>query len=157
MSVFRDYLRRRGATPDSQFDEPDESWFVFSLLLIRLGLVARLESPPWFEAPLTSTVLRKMPDPLKLINPGVEARESLKFVSSFLCFFVPKGPRYLREIASFKEQYIPNFYSDVEKQLHLYESALPSFAITPLDKAQWETVTTYFRVQENETPLTRHA
>jgi hypothetical protein len=155
MSVFRDYLKSHDQEPDHLFEERDESWFVFCLLLIRLGLtVGRL---PLLGPPLLPEVSRRVPDPFGILSLGVEAQGALRFVSTFLCFFVSKPPRYHREIAVFKGQYIPNFSTRSEKQIQLFESALPSFATTPLAQAKWETVAEYFRGRENETPRTQEA
>lgn len=62
MSAFRDYLQSYGQQPDFRFEEQDESWFVFSLLLIRLGI--RL---PLIESKAFPDLPRRVPDPTQSV------------------------------------------------------------------------------------------
>jgi|GEM_PF-1517498 len=148
MSFFRDYLQRHEQKLEYEFDELDENWFVFSLLLLRLGLrrhhwMSWLQEfrPPFFP----SNFLSRVRDPLKELAPSPELQQALRFVSTFLCFFVPKPSRYRREIRSFTGYFIPGFVEVGRKRALLFESALPTFSTTLLQEAKWETVSDYFR------------
>ena len=140
MSFFRDYLQNQGQQPDYQFAEIDESWFVFALLLLRLGF-----SPDMWNL-LTGRGKRfRGDDPLANSGANPEFQSALLFVSKFLCFFVPKPQRYQQQISSFTEYFIPGFASDQQKQELLIQSALPSFSSTPSEIATWRSVTEYFK------------
>lgn len=139
MSFFRDYVERQNEKPDFRFEETDENWFVLALLFLRLGFRINM----WKL--VTGRGMQFLdPDPLAEFLPGPESYNALGFVSRFLCFFVPKPPRYQQEISSFRDLFIPGFAVDRQKQELLFTSALPSFSTTLLDKAKWETVDDYF-------------
>lgn len=131
MSFFREYLRQAGQQIDARFDEHDEALFVQALLRIRLGLPFRPLDPE-------RAMPEKVPDEPK-------EREALHFVSAFLCFFVPKPPRYREEIDVFKTYFIPSFSVDGRKQEQLFQSVLPGFVETPLRQADWTSLDAYFR------------
>jgi hypothetical protein len=148
MSVFRNYLRRNGEAYDESYNEVDESWFVYYLYSFRK------ERVPEFE-------LNKINDPFehdhmsKLVSRGWEDN-ALRFVSTFLCFFVVKPPEYRMEIKKFKDFYIPGFQWDLEKQHKLIEAVRPEFRSTPLETALWVNVNDYFIVREADTPKSAH-
>jgi len=142
MSFFRDYLRKQGQQPDVQFDEDNESWFVFALVLLRIGF------PLSYWNLIVGRGKRfRQQDPLADFAEGPEFRNALLFVSWFLCFFIPKPRRYLEEISSFKKDFVPGFAFDYEKQERLFKIVRPEFSRTPLQEATWETVSHYFRTE----------
>src|SRR6266849_8652529 len=146
MSFFRDYLTQHEAQPDFRFDERDESWFVYELLLIRLGLIPRDWPPsgvyprrfPRLRLPYIPILPRFVPDPIRELRIGPETEQALRFVTVFLCFFVPKPPTYQTRISAFKNAFIPDFAANREKQRLLFTSALPTFSNVPLDVARRE-------------------
>ena len=139
MSFFRDYLTGQNQKPDLRFQEADENLFVFALLFLRLGFRINM----WNLVTGRGRQFLKT-DPFAGVLPGLEFNNALQFVSTFLCFFVPKPPSYEEEMSSFKDFFVPGFAKDLKRQQLLFESALPSFSTTPLREAKWETVADYF-------------
>lgn len=147
MSYFRDYLRAENALPDEGYLEPDESWFVFELLIARLGMFPpragmippgrQLDRPwrfrwwarqPYWPAFLyIPGITTRNPDPLSELSMGPETVGALRFVSTFLCFFMPKPPQYRQEVSAFKHFFIPRFSVDRDKRILLLNSLLPTF------------------------------
>jgi len=153
MSWFQDYLREHGEKLDERFRayENDESWFVFGLFLLRQGFRDAM-GEAMFEAALESCRREGVHDPLAAMSPESELRKPIEFVSLFMCFFVPKPPRYAEEIAAFKGYFIPGFQSKRDRQVQLFHLAKPSFAETPLEEARqawrWDSVEHFFKPQQ---------
>lgn len=145
MLFFRDYLRQHDQPADNRFEENDEAAFVFELLLIRLGL---------FRPPLNRWY------PLPEAAPrSPEARRALRFVASFLCFFIPKPPAYREEIDRLKSAFIPGFYESDQKQELLAKTVRPSFSEAPYKQVQsWEKTASpdeYFALPHDDWPHRR--
>jgi len=162
MSFFRDYLREHDEQPDLHYQERDESWFVYELLLIRLGFSPRDWPPGRFRPfprfprlilPYSPFAARFVPDPMNELRMGQETEQALRFVSVFLCFFVPKPPRYRNEISAFKEFFIPSFAAKRDKQLLLFKSVLPNFSRIPAEVVmrdwRWDSIYDFVTPENN--------
>jgi len=158
MSFFHDYLRRHEQEILTGFDEQDESWFVFSLLMMRLGLGPALKATMSRMAPGRAIgqlfPFASLNDPLSSCHFGPESGASLHFVAAFLCYFVVKPPRYREEIHAFKRLFIPGFFGDPKRQSQLLDCVKPAFSQVQLRDAKWETVRDYFDVNFLTTPST---
>jgi hypothetical protein len=118
MAFFRSFLVENNQTPDTTYNENDEAALVLFLLQARLRQSAvDLHVPDGFEAP------EHLPEGFAL--PG--HLKELKFVAGFLCFFVSKPMRYMREVRSFREYFTPGFASDAPKQIQLAQALREEF------------------------------
>ena len=139
---FRSFLREHNQPIDRRYNADDEAAFVFGLVQLRLAR--------------TYLIPVDRHDLLERAQMGVELVDAVRFVASFLCFFIAKPAQYNREIKEFKEYYIPNFSTDVSKQEQLKQSVEVSFSMTPLNEADWHSVSAYFGPYE-PAPLGRSA
>lgn len=118
MAFFHEYLRANKIVPDPRFDELDEAALVHCLLLARMRhSTADME--------IKSGILARMGFYRDLA--GAEAQNALFFVAAFLCFFVTKPMRYLEEIETFKQDFIPGFAIDAAKKERLARGLRPDF------------------------------
>lgn len=142
MSFFDDFLRFQGEQmnpDDKRFDERDWSAFVFALMQLRAA--GRIVVPPGsyeIGVPLLHAI----------------RNDALPFVSRFLCYFVPKPPKYQKQIAGFKRSFVPDFAFNEEVQQRLAQSVAPRFSKVSLDEAGWSDVREYVMMEEADASRT---
>src|ERR1700686_2805058 len=92
---FRSFLRENDQPIDTRYNANDEAAFVFGLVQLRLVRT--------YLVPVDRHHM------LEGAQMGVELVDAVRFVASFLCFFITKPAQYNREIKDFKDYYIPGF------------------------------------------------
>ena len=146
MTWFREYLKSNKQRPDEDFNEVDETWFIFALVLLRQGYYGAIAESIW-KGVMQSLRDRGADDPLSELPPTKSMRANIEFVTTFLCFFVAKPTVYLKEINEFKSYFIPGFASDETKQMQLFGLVQPSFADLSLEKMKWQSVEQFFKAE----------
>jgi hypothetical protein len=132
MTFFEEYLaaNQQTPTPLRHGSREDEAALAFVLLQERLKR-GSAQTGFYFS----------MPDSLDDLNSFAQANQftfdevatAIRFVTTFLCYFIPKLVGFRRDIENFRGYFIPGFWEESDKQVQLIGGLRDDFYTMTVD------------------------
>lgn len=118
MTFFEEYLKANQQTPTPlrYGSRDDEAALAFVLLQERLK-----------QGSAQTGFYFSMPESLNDLSSFAEANQvtfdelasAIRYVTTFLCYFIPKLSSFQRDVETFRGYFIPGFWEDSDKQIQL--------------------------------------